>query len=142
RRARALGGKGAARRRRLHVPSGERAALPRPVRSRGRFRTCGLRRRRVEAPGRRDRRPARGNEAMNALATIRQAPGLDRYLDLLEHRLESAVAVFPGRLGDVGTDTLAAGGKRLRPLLVFLFAPPRQRGGERGGARGARGQRG
>ena len=48
---------------------------------------------------------------MNALATIRQAPGLDRYLDLLEHRLEDAVAAFPGRLGDVGADTLAEIGR-------------------------------
>jgi geranylgeranyl pyrophosphate synthase len=74
---------------------------------------------------------------MNALATIRQAPGLDRYLDLLEHRLESAVAVFPGRLGDVGADTLAAGGKRLRPLLVFLSTPPEKRESERAVAGGA-----
>ena len=74
---------------------------------------------------------------MNALATIRQAPGLDRYLDLLEHRLERAVAVFPGRLGDVGADTLAAGGKRLRPLLVFLSTPVEKRDGERAVAGGA-----
>ena len=59
---------------------------------------------------------------MNALATIRQAPGLDRYLDLLEHRLEDAVSAIPGRLGEVGADTLAAGGKRLRPLLVLMDA--------------------
>ena len=74
---------------------------------------------------------------MNALATIRQAPGLDRYLDLLEHRLESAVAAIPGRLGDVGADTLAAGGKRLRPLLVFLSTPPQKRESERAVAGGA-----
>ncbi len=74
---------------------------------------------------------------MNALATIRQAPGLDRYLDLLEHRLERAVAAFPGRLGDVGADTLAAGGKRLRPLLVFLSTPVEKRDGERAVAGGA-----
>jgi geranylgeranyl pyrophosphate synthase len=74
---------------------------------------------------------------MNALATIRQAPGLDRYLDLLEHRLERAVAAFPGRLGDVGADTLAAGGKRLRPLLVFLSTPLEKRDGERAVAGGA-----
>ena len=74
---------------------------------------------------------------MNALATIRQAPGLDRYLDLLEHRLERAVAAFPGRLGDVGADTLAAGGKRLRPLLVFLSTPVERRDSERAVAGGA-----
>ena len=74
---------------------------------------------------------------MNALATIRQAPGLDRYLDLLEHRLEDAVGAFPGRLGEVGADTLAAGGKRLRPLLVFLSTPVQERDGERSVAGGA-----
>ena len=74
---------------------------------------------------------------MNALATIRQAPGLDRYLDLLEHRLEDAVGAFPGRLGEVGADTLAAGGKRLRPLLVFLSTPVEERDGERSVAGGA-----
>jgi geranylgeranyl pyrophosphate synthase len=74
---------------------------------------------------------------MNALATIRQAPGLDRYLDLLEHRLEDAVSAIPGRLGEVGADTLAAGGKRLRPLLVFLSTPAEERDGERAVAGGA-----
>ena len=74
---------------------------------------------------------------MNALATIRQAPGLDRYLDLLEHRLEDAVGAIPGRLGEVGADTLAAGGKRLRPLLVFLSTPAEERDGERAVAGGA-----
>jgi len=74
---------------------------------------------------------------MNALATIRQAPGLDRYLDLLEHRLEDVVGTYPGVLGEVGTDTLAAGGKRLRPLLVFLSTPSEDRESERAVAGGA-----
>jgi geranylgeranyl pyrophosphate synthase len=74
---------------------------------------------------------------MNPLATIRQAPGLDRYLDLLEHRLEDVVAAYPGRLGEVGADTLAAGGKRLRPLLVFLATPQEERERERAVAGGA-----
>ena len=73
---------------------------------------------------------------MNALATIRQAPGLDRYLDLLEQRLQDVVATYPGTLGDVGADTLAAGGKRLRPLLVFLSTAPENREGERAVAGG------
>lgn len=74
---------------------------------------------------------------MNALATVRSAPGLDDYLDLLEERLEDAVAAYPGLVGEIGAETLAAGGKRLRPLLVFLATPPEQRAGERAVAGGA-----
>ena len=64
---------------------------------------------------------------MNALATIRRSPGLDRYLELLEERLQEVVRAYPGLLAEVGADTLAAGGKRLRPLLVFLSTPPDDR---------------
>ena len=60
---------------------------------------------------------------MNALATIRAVPGLDTYLELLEERLEAAVGSHPGLVGEIGAETLAAGGKRLRPMLVFLSAP-------------------
>jgi geranylgeranyl pyrophosphate synthase len=60
---------------------------------------------------------------VNALATIRSVPGLDEYLDLLEDRLEAAVGTHPGLVGEIGAETLAAGGKRLRPMLVFLSAP-------------------
>ena len=55
-----------------------------------------------------------------ALAEIRSAPGLDAYLDTLECRLERAVEAYPGVVAAVGKESLAAGGKRLRPLLVFL----------------------
>jgi geranylgeranyl pyrophosphate synthase len=74
---------------------------------------------------------------VNALASIRQAPGLDAYLELLEERLQQAVSAYPGLLGEVGADTLAAGGKRLRPLLVFLSTPPDDRESERAVAGGA-----
>ena len=74
---------------------------------------------------------------MSALATVRAAPGLDAYLDLLEARLECSVGSHPGLVGEIGTDTLAAGGKRLRPVLVFLCAPPDDRAGERAVAGGA-----
>ena len=60
---------------------------------------------------------------MNAPAAIRRAPGLDVYLAALEERLEAAVACHPGTASEVGAEALAAGGKRLRPLLVFLAAP-------------------
>jgi geranylgeranyl pyrophosphate synthase len=58
-----------------------------------------------------------------SLATIRESPGLDAYLDGLEERLCAAVDECPGLVADVGHEALAAGGKRLRPLLVFLTSP-------------------
>jgi geranylgeranyl pyrophosphate synthase len=57
---------------------------------------------------------------VNPLATIRQTPGLATYLAELETRLEAVVGAYPGLVGRVGVEALAAGGKRLRPLLVFL----------------------
>ena len=60
---------------------------------------------------------------MSALAEIREAPGLDAYLAELEDRLEAAVGSYRGVVADVGAEALAAGGKRLRPLLVYLSAP-------------------
>ena len=74
---------------------------------------------------------------MSALATIRAAPGLEAYMDLLEERLEQAVAARRGLLSEIGTETLAAGGKRLRPLLVFLATPRAERTGELAVAGGA-----
>ena len=59
---------------------------------------------------------------MTALATARAAQGLDAYLDEVEARLEVAVARYPGLAARAGSDALG-GGKRLRPLLVFLAAP-------------------
>jgi len=61
---------------------------------------------------------------VTTLAAIREAPGLDAYLDELEVELEEAVASHRGIVAAVGEEALAAGGKRLRPLLVFLSAPP------------------
>src|SRR5439155_1328426 len=61
---------------------------------------------------------------MSALAEICEAPGLDAYLLELEDRLERAVAAYRGVVADVGAEALAAGGKRLRPLLVYLSTPP------------------
>ena len=58
-----------------------------------------------------------------SLATIRESPGLDGYLEELEERLTAAVQAQPGLVAAVGGEALAAGGKRLRPLLVFLAAP-------------------
>ncbi len=49
------------------------------------------------------------------------------YLDELEERLEAAVARHPGIVEAVGKTATAAGGKRLRPLLVHLTSPTRER---------------
>src|SRR5437899_10542594 len=61
---------------------------------------------------------------MSALAAIREADGLDSYLDEIERRLHEGVARHPGLAATVGAEALAAGGKRLRPLLVYLAASP------------------
>lgn len=61
---------------------------------------------------------------MSALATVRAAPGLDAYLEELEYRLAKAVTVRSGLVAEIGAEALASGGKRLRPLLVFLTADP------------------
>jgi geranylgeranyl pyrophosphate synthase len=74
---------------------------------------------------------------VSALAAVRAAPGLEEYLDVLELRLEGAVESHPGLVGRIGTETLTAGGKRLRPVLVFLATPPAFRATERPLAAGA-----
>jgi geranylgeranyl pyrophosphate synthase len=61
---------------------------------------------------------------VTVLASIREAPGLESYLDELEERLQETVASHPGVVSAVGADALAAGGKRLRPMLVFLSSRP------------------
>ncbi|HST26519.1 MAG TPA: polyprenyl synthetase family protein [Gaiellaceae bacterium] len=61
---------------------------------------------------------------MTVLASIREAPGLESYLDQLEERLQVTVASHPGVVAAVGADALAAGGKRVRPMLVFLASRP------------------
>lgn len=60
---------------------------------------------------------------MIALTALRDVPGLEPYLEALERRLHETVASHPGVVAAVGADALAAGGKRLRPMLVFLSAP-------------------
>ena len=59
---------------------------------------------------------------MTALATARAAQGLGAYLGEVEVGLEAAVGRYPGLAARAGSDALG-GGKRLRPLLVFLAAP-------------------
>lgn len=57
-----------------------------------------------------------------ALASLLEAPGLDSYLDEVELRLQEAVGCHPGRAAEAGAEALE-GGKRLRPLLVYLASP-------------------
>ena len=61
---------------------------------------------------------------MTTLEQVRALPGLDAYLEEVEERLSAAVSSHGGREAEVGAGALAAGGKRLRPLLAFLCAPP------------------
>jgi geranylgeranyl pyrophosphate synthase len=85
----------------------------------------------VATARRRDRLTARRDEALTALTAIRAAPGLDGFLAALEGRLEEAVDAYPGLVGEIGVETLEAGGKRLRPLLVFFSSPEAARESER-----------
>jgi geranylgeranyl pyrophosphate synthase len=59
----------------------------------------------------------------SVLASIREVPGLESYLDELEEHLQAAVRRYPGLVSEVGSGALEAGGKRLRPMLVFLASP-------------------
>jgi geranylgeranyl pyrophosphate synthase len=67
----------------------------------------------------------------NVIGTIRSAPGLEDYLERLELRLEQAVGSHPGVVRVAAAETLAAGGKRLRPVLVYLATPVGARNLER-----------
>jgi heptaprenyl diphosphate synthase len=60
---------------------------------------------------------------MSAQAVLKEARP---YLDELEQRLELAVARHPGLVEAVGRGAIAAGGKRLRPLLVHLTSNERE----------------
>jgi geranylgeranyl pyrophosphate synthase len=60
---------------------------------------------------------------VSALAEIRDAPGLDLYLAEIETRLDAAIGCYRGGVAEVGAEAIAAGGKRLRPLLVYLSSP-------------------
>lgn len=61
--------------------------------------------------------------AAATLEMVNSATGLADYLAAVEERLAVAIASHPGVVADVGADSLAAGGKRLRPALTFLSAP-------------------
>ena len=58
------------------------------------------------------------------LEAVRAAPGLSEYLADVEELLDRSVAGHAGLVAEVGAEALTAGGKRLRPMLTFLSAPP------------------
>ena len=61
---------------------------------------------------------------MTTLEAVVALPGVDEYMARVEERLAATVGAHGGLVAEVGAGALAAGGKRLRPLLAFLCAPP------------------
>jgi geranylgeranyl pyrophosphate synthase len=59
----------------------------------------------------------------DTLGTVQATPGLREYLDAVELRLQETVESHGGTVAEASTQALAAGGKRLRPVLTFLSAP-------------------
>ena len=57
------------------------------------------------------------------LSQVHATPGVAAYMGEVEAGLARAVAARPGLAEEVAGEALAAGGKRLRPLLCFLTAP-------------------
>src|ERR1043166_6930554 len=74
---------------------------------------------------------------MSQLAQVHATPGLAAYMAEVEAGLAQAVAAEPGLAQEVAGEALAAGGKRLRPLLCFLTPA----GGAGGGGRWGGGPR-
>ncbi len=68
---------------------------------------------------------------MSTVASVLDVPGVSTYLDAVEERLRETVARDGGEVAAAGAETLSSGGKRLRPMLVYLCAPPsgRERSG-------------
>jgi geranylgeranyl pyrophosphate synthase len=60
---------------------------------------------------------------VSELAQVQALPGVASYMAEVEAGLARAVAAHPGLAQEVAGEALAAGGKRLRPLLCFLTAP-------------------
>jgi len=60
---------------------------------------------------------------VSQLAQVHATPGVAAYMAEVEAGLARAVAAQPGLAQEVAGEALAAGGKRLRPLLCFLTAP-------------------
>jgi geranylgeranyl pyrophosphate synthase len=61
---------------------------------------------------------------VTALEVVRASEGLDAYLAEVDERLLEAASRHPGLVAEVGSEAVAAGGKRLRPALAFLSSAP------------------
>jgi geranylgeranyl pyrophosphate synthase len=59
---------------------------------------------------------------VTTLAEVHSTPGVAAYMAEVEAGLAQAVTIEPGLAREVAGEALAAGGKRLRPLLCFLTA--------------------
>jgi geranylgeranyl pyrophosphate synthase len=59
---------------------------------------------------------------VTTLAEVHATPGVAAYMAEVEAGLAQAVTIEPGLAREVAGEALAAGGKRLRPLLCFLTA--------------------
>jgi geranylgeranyl pyrophosphate synthase len=75
---------------------------------------------RADAPGEGDGPNTRGAAAQLAPVLEAGGPELERLLGEVDERLQAVVAGYGDPLAGHGTGTLAAGGKRLRPILVLL----------------------
>jgi geranylgeranyl pyrophosphate synthase len=53
-------------------------------------------------------------------------PDAKLYLEELEERLQATVSSHPGLVEQVGSESVRAGGKRLRPLLIYLVSEDRE----------------
>ena len=104
----------------VHVPPRERPPVPGPRELAELMDEAGFEQIRWALRGR-NRRAAHRSGPVSA-RTPRAVPGLEAYLAEVETQLEQAVGRYPGLVADAGSEALS-GGKRLRPLLVFLAAP-------------------
>ena len=99
--------------------------FPEPPALAARMAAAGLDGRPLAGPGGRHRRPPprAGGVTSTAPRPSRPHP-MTPLLGLCEQRLRDAVAGHAEQVARPAVDTLAAGGKRVRPLLVFCAAPP------------------
>ena len=115
-------------RRGVHLPAEVGQALPGPGGAGRRARPRGAGGRALDPHRRRDHRPALRDRALmasaEAVAAVIEAGGahVPELLDRLEVRLAEVAASHGAVLAEHAGATISAGGKRLRPLLVFVAA--------------------
>ena len=131
----------------LHLPAEVGEALPGPGGARRRAGARRPDRRALDPDRRRDHRPAFRYGALMASAEAGRRGHRGRRRarprscsTRLEVRLAEVAASHGPVLAEHAGATISAGGKRLRPLLVFVAAGPPADGGERRAARRGRGR--